>query len=421
MPKSAKINVVFVKQFAETKPIFDWFGISETDSFPDFSKAKHVVKFAVDHKHYKLTMYDADKHTFFREKSIRKLFGMRRNTVFIFTFSVAKSHSYRNILNSWSIGRTTIDFRHFPIILVGCTDPIAEPLGTSSEPPITFEMGKQLARRINAVKYLECSSYNQTEFENMFEEVVSAWILHSEFKRKTWITDVRSFSIFVFGNSGSGNFDFVRSFVFGNRMNVVGEYMNEQTYFYCITAGEEFDTFIEIDGEEYELVVCARDFTFTLHFSFNLLISAISSSERLSYPPEIPEVYIFTFSVVNPDSFDAITNNEVENITRDSNISARPFFLVGYQADLRNDAEILKTLSTQGKQPITYEMGEELARRINAVQYLECSSCDVTEIAKVFEEATWAILREFEERQNYLKQKKKSKSMQGYLKRLFQR
>ena len=40
--------------------------------------------------------------------------------------------------------------------------------------------------------------------------------------------------------------------------------MNEQTYFYCITAGEQFDTFIEIDGEECELEACAWDFSRSL-------------------------------------------------------------------------------------------------------------------------------------------------------------
>ena len=183
MPKSAKINLVFVKEFLKTNPMFDRFGI-ETDKPYAISKLPPELKFAVDHKHYKLIMYCADS-IFLDEKSIRKLFDMRRNAVFIFTFSVANPQSYRNIFNSWSHVRISIDLRHFPIILVGCTDPTMESLGTSNEPPITFEICKQLARRINAVKYLECFGSDETEFQNIFEEVVSAWILHSEFQRKT--------------------------------------------------------------------------------------------------------------------------------------------------------------------------------------------------------------------------------------------
>ena len=407
MPKSIKINVVSLNQFEETNPIFDRFR-TETDKYSALWKLTPVVKFAVDHKHYKLMLYAANDFTFLDKKSIRKLIDMRRNTVFIFSFLIAESQSYRNILDSWSIGKTSIDFSHFPIILVGCTNPRPELLGTSSEPPITFEMGKQLARRMKAVKYLECLSSDETEVENIYEEVVSAWILHSEFKRKTWIPGVRSFPISVIGNSDSGHFDFVRSFVFGNRMNVLGECMNEQTYFYDITS-KRFITCIEIDGEEYEFAVLAWDF------------SRPSRDKFLRFQLNSSEKYIFIFSVVNPDSCYAITNNLVENIMMENDIFPRPVLLVGYQAELRNDAKILETLSKQGKQPIAYETGEELARRINAVQYMECSSCDVTEITKVFEEATWALLRRFEEYQNHLKPKRKSKSMQGYLKHLFKR
>ena len=407
MSKSAKINVVFFKQFVDTNPIFDWFGI-KTNQLYDFSKSTTETKFAVDHKHYKLIMYGANDSIFLDEKFYRKLFDMRRNTVFIFTFLVAESQSYRNILDSWSFARISIDMSHFPIILVGCTDLRPELLRASNEPPITFEMGKQLARRINAVKYLECLSSDKTEFQNIFEEVVSAWILHSEFKRKTWITGVRSCRISVIGNSDSGNFDFVRSFVFGNRMNVVGECMNEQTYFYDITS-ENFNTCIEIDGEECELEVLAWDF------------SRPSRDEFLKFRLNTSEIYIFIFSVVNPDSCYAITSNLVENTMKRSDSFAGPVFLIGYQADLRNDAETLETLSKQGKQPITYEMGEELARRIDAAKYMECSSGDVTEIAKVFEEAVWDSLRIFENYRNDAKQKQKFKLLRRYLKRFFKR
>ena len=322
MPKSVKINVVFFKEFGETNPIFHRFGIqtgiNTLESTP-------VLKFAVDHKHYKFTMYGAILYPISSKKRIRKFFDMRRNTVLIFTFPVAIPQSYRKIFKFWLNGKKNIDFRHFPIILVGCTDPVAELLGTSSEPPITFEMGKQLARRMKAVKYLECLSSDETEVENIFEEVVSAWILHSEFKRKTWITDVRPFCISVVGSSDSGNLDFVRSFVFGNRMNVVGECMNEQTYFYDI-ASTQFDTYIEIDGEECELEICDWE-------SFDELWILLLEPDS--------EAYIFIFSVVNPDSFYAITSNLDETILMNNDIFDRPVFLVGYQADLRNDAKIL--------------------------------------------------------------------------------
>ena len=90
-----------------------------------------------------------------------------------------------------------------------------------------------------------------------------------------------------------------------------------------------------------------------------------------------------------------------------------PIILVGTKIDLRND---LETLSNQRNDPVTYEMGEQLAHKIKAVKYLECSSSDGTDIEKVLEEAVWASLCRFEEERKTLIQKEK-----GFLKRLFER
>ena len=63
-------------------------------------------------------------------------------------------------------------------------------------------------------------------------------------------------------------------------------------------------------------------------------------------------------------------------------------------------------------------MGEQLARKIKAVKYLECSSSDGTDIEKVFEKAVWASLRPFEEERKTLIQKEKGISY-VYLKHCF--
>ena len=61
-------------------------------------------------------------------------------------------------------------------------------------------------------------------------------------------------------------------------------------------------------------------------------------------------------------------------------------------------------------------MGEQLARKIKAVKYLECSSFDGTDILveKVFEEDVRFTIRRFEEGRKTLIQNKK-----GFLKRFF--
>lgn len=51
-----------------------------------------------------------------------------------------------------------------------------------------------------------------------------------------------------------------------------------------------------------------------------------------------------------------------------------PFVLVGTQKDLRNDEKSLRELAKEGREPITLKRGQEMAKRIKAVDYVECSA-----------------------------------------------
>ena len=83
-------------------------------------------------------------------------------------------------------------------------------------------------------------------------------------------------------------------------------------------------------------------------------------------------------------------------------------------ADLKNEAAYRCSWQTR-QQPIISEIGEELARKINAVKYIECSSFDVTEIDNVFQEAVLFSLCIFEEIRRY--HNEKSNQKQGFFKR----
>jgi len=51
-----------------------------------------------------------------------------------------------------------------------------------------------------------------------------------------------------------------------------------------------------------------------------------------------------------------------------------PFIIVGTRIEQRDDPETIKELAKKGKTPITYEMGEQLAKELKAVKYMECSA-----------------------------------------------
>jgi cell division control protein 42 len=51
-----------------------------------------------------------------------------------------------------------------------------------------------------------------------------------------------------------------------------------------------------------------------------------------------------------------------------------PFLLVGTQIDLRDDPAMTEKLAKNKQRPISFELGEKLAKELKAVKYVECSA-----------------------------------------------
>jgi len=97
---------------------------------------------------------------------------------------------------------------------------------------------------------------------------------------------------------------------------------------------------------------------------------------------------IVVFSVGNPDSYANVKEKWIPEMNHYSgNV---PIVLVGNKTDHRTDPETLRILSKRKMQPVTTEMGEQLAQEINAVRYVECSCRTGMGIKNVFEETIWA-------------------------------
>jgi Ras-related C3 botulinum toxin substrate 1 len=77
-----------------------------------------------------------------------------------------------------------------PIILVGTKLDLREDRETIEKlrekrmAPITFPQGMQMAKDINAVKYLECSALTQKGLKNCFDEAIRAVLLPKPMKKK---------------------------------------------------------------------------------------------------------------------------------------------------------------------------------------------------------------------------------------------
>ena len=97
-------------------------------------------------------------------------------------FSVVGIDSYLSIEKKWIPGLQKL--KHYnpkpPIVLIGNkTD-----FRSDAKQYISTEWGKHLARRIDAAKYLECSSVDGEELERVFEETAWVSLCYAEERRK---------------------------------------------------------------------------------------------------------------------------------------------------------------------------------------------------------------------------------------------
>ncbi|XP_023613150.1 transforming protein RhoA-like isoform X1 [Myotis lucifugus] len=109
----------------------------------------------------------------------------------------------------------------------------------------------------------------------------------------------------------------------------------------------------------------------------------------LSYPDT--DVILMCFSIDNPDSLENIPEKwtpEVKHFC--PNV---PIILVGNKKDLRNDELTRWELAKMKQKPVKPEEGREMANRIGALGYVECSAKTKDGVREVFETATRAALR----------------------------
>ncbi|KAG8817485.1 hypothetical protein FRC17_011213 [Serendipita sp. 399] len=82
--------------------------------------------------------------------------------------------------------------------------------------------------------------------------------------------------------------------------------------------------------------------------------------------------FIICFSIDYPDSLENTYEKWVHEIER--NCAGAPILLVGCKSDMRSKASTSEWLSKYGQRGTTREMGMAAARRVQAEEYLECSS-----------------------------------------------
>ena len=102
-------------------------------------------------------------------------------------------------------------------------------------------------------------------------------------------------------------------------------------------------------------------------------------------------VFLLCFSVIEPNSYDNIQTIWLKELKK--HVEKPVFILIGTKTDLRTDDATLQSLSTQGKSPITPELGKKLAEEIKAAGYVECSALKQIGVKDVFDLAMTVALK----------------------------
>ena len=344
-------------------------------------------------------------------------------SLIIVAYSTFDPDSYEYVRKRWDSSFVKYCNPIAPVILVACNADQRKEIEKSAkqEQTISEEMGVQLARRIKAAKFLECSGYDITGLKSINQNLV----------RVSARNRMRSIHAVVMGTEASGKTEMIQRFVQSDRLNVLDECLNGELYNSSGRA-KYFSSFIEIDVEEHDLLIvdakpiCHTSTRKTPYYQSSMEIASMmqqidrksgtweSSYHQHHFGQLLLDVIVIMFSTIDRGNFDSIDLEYEKHDFFGKRFDIQiPIIVVGTKTDFRND---LKTLLSQENHPVTYEMGEQLARKIKAVKYLECSSSDETDIEKVFEEAIWALIRRFEEERKTLIQKEK-----GFLKRFFER
>lgn len=69
-----------------------------------------------------------------------------------------------------------------------------------------------------------------------------------------------------------------------------------------------------------------------------------------------------------------------------------PIILVGTKSDLREHKQTVEKLKERKQHPITFIIGQAMAKEIGAVKYLECSALNQNGVKKIFDEAIRSVL-----------------------------
>ncbi|MFH4976483.1 hypothetical protein AB6A40_003192 [Gnathostoma spinigerum] len=161
-----------------------------TDSFPvEYVPTvfdNYSAQMVVDNQHVNLGLWDtAGQEDYDRLRPL----SYPQTDVFVLCFSIVAPVSFDNVTTKW-IPEIRHNCPDAPILLIGTKLDLRDDpetlriLGTENKQPISRSQGQKVAKRIKAVKYLECSALTQQGLKAVFEEAVRAVLAPKPTRKK---------------------------------------------------------------------------------------------------------------------------------------------------------------------------------------------------------------------------------------------
>ncbi|KAL2799202.1 hypothetical protein BJX66DRAFT_276993 [Aspergillus keveii] len=129
---------------------------------------------------------------------------------------------------------------------------------------------------------------------------------------------------------------------------------------------ERMSELLRFDGQAVRVLVKGK------HVDLNLWdeqrdAEYLGPRRRLS--PTVVHIILLSFAIDSPDSLESVKEKWTQHTL--SLYPRVPILLVGCNKDLRNDSSLEKHLESIKQVPVTWDKGEEVARYIQAIKYIE--------------------------------------------------
>lgn len=168
---------------------------------------------------------------------------------------------------------------------------------------------------------------------------------------------------------------------------VVGDAASKRTEVLCAyrtgkTASDQTDSIDTVSPEHSVTQIVGGD-PYTLYLHDTNPSEEHHESRPIAY--QNTDIFLVFFSVISPSTVKSVEEKWVSEIRQ--HCPHVPFLLVGTEIDLRELPEVVESLAKDDERPVTRAHGKQLARKVGAVEYLECSANTLDGVKEVFHEA----------------------------------